>query len=150
MPAWGRVLDVERVWAIEDCRHVSSGPERFLVDSGERVVRVPPKLMGQSRVGEGVAGKSDPIDALPIARAALREGPETLPVAHLDESAMQIKLLPATARTSSPPARRIRTVSVGTCTPSGRSSRFPPGGSTGSSGSTASTGSSPAPGKAPG
>lgn len=61
--------------------------------SGERVVRVPPKLMGQSRRGERTAGKSDPIDATAIARAALREGPETLPAAHLDEDALVVKLL---------------------------------------------------------
>ena len=91
--AWGRGLDEERIWAIEDCRHVSGSLERFLVASGERVVRVPPKLMGQSRRGERTAGKSDPIDALAIARAALREGPETLPAAYLDEDAMQVKLL---------------------------------------------------------
>jgi transposase len=91
--AWGRSLDQERVWAIEDCRHVSGSLERFLVASGERVVRVPPKLMGESRRGERTAGKSDPIDALAIARAALREGPETLPAAHLDEDALQVKLL---------------------------------------------------------
>jgi transposase len=91
--AWGRALDEERIWAIEDCRHVSGPLERFLVASGERVVRVPPKLMGQSRRGERAAGKSDPIDALAIARAALREGPETLPAAHLDEEALQVKLL---------------------------------------------------------
>jgi transposase len=90
---WGRGLDEERIWAIEDCRHVSGPLERFLVASGERVVRVPPKLMGQSRRGERAAGKSDPIDALAIARAALREGPETLPAAHLDEDALQVKLL---------------------------------------------------------
>jgi transposase len=90
---WGRELDSERVWALEDCRHVSGSLERFLIASGERVVRVPPKLMGESRRGERTAGKSDPIDALAIARAALREGPETLPAAHLDEDAMQIKLL---------------------------------------------------------
>ena len=90
---WGRDLDEERVWAIEDCRHVSGSLERFLVASGERVVRVPPKLMGQSRRGERTAGKSDPIDALAVARAALREGPETLPAAHLDEEALQVKLL---------------------------------------------------------
>jgi transposase len=90
---WGRDLDAERIWAIEDCRHVSGSFERFLIASGERVVRVPPKLMGQSRRGERAAGKSDPIDALAIARAALREGPETLPPAHLDEDAMQVKLL---------------------------------------------------------
>lgn len=91
--AWGRELDAERVWAIEDCRHVSGALERFLVTTGERVVRVPPKLMGQSRRGERAAGKSDPIDALAVARAALREGPETLPAAHLDEEALELKLL---------------------------------------------------------
>jgi transposase len=90
---WGRALDPDRVWAIEDCRHVSGALERFLVAAGERVVRVPPKLMGESRRGERSAGKSDPIDALAVARAALREGPESLPAAHLDEGALQIKLL---------------------------------------------------------
>src|SRR5436190_22778504 len=91
--AWGREIDPERIWAIEDCRHVSAALERFLVAAGERVVRVPPKLMGESRRAERSAGKSDPIDALAVARAALREGPETLPAAHLDEQALQIKLL---------------------------------------------------------
>jgi transposase len=91
--AWGRELDGERIWAIEDCRHVSGSLERFLVASGERVVRVPPKLMGESRRGERSAGKSDPIDALAVARAALREGPESLPAAYLDEDALELKLL---------------------------------------------------------
>jgi transposase len=91
--AWGRGLGPERIWAIEDCRHVSGGLERFLVGAGERVVRVPPKLMGQSRRAERSAGKSDPIDALAVARAALREGPETLPATHLDEAALELKLL---------------------------------------------------------
>lgn len=90
---WGRSLEDERVWAIEDCRHVSGALERFLVASGERVIRVPPKPMGESRRGERSRGKFDPIDALAIARAALREGPETLPVAHLDERSLQLKLL---------------------------------------------------------
>jgi transposase len=39
------------------------------------------------------AGKSDPIDATAIARAALREGIDTLPVAHLDEQALEIRIL---------------------------------------------------------
>lgn len=90
---WARRLEKERIWALEDCRHVSGSFERFLVASGERVVRVPPKLMGQSRRSERTAGKSDPIDALALARAALREGPETLPAAHLDEAALELKLL---------------------------------------------------------
>ncbi|HEX3323512.1 MAG TPA: IS110 family transposase [Solirubrobacterales bacterium] len=90
---WGRELDPERIWALEDCRHVSGSLERFLIASGEHVVRVPPKLMGESRRGERTRGKSDPIDALAVARAALREGPETLPGAHLDEAALELKLL---------------------------------------------------------
>jgi len=90
---WGKGLDAERVWALEDCRHVSGSLERFLVAGGERVIRVPPKLMGESRRGERTRGKSDPIDALSVARAALQEGPETLPGAHLDEAALELKLL---------------------------------------------------------
>lgn len=91
--AWGRDFDEERIWAIEDCRHVSGSLERFLTGAGERVIRVPPKLMGESRRAERTRGKSDAIDALAIARAALREGPETLPTAHLDKEALELKLL---------------------------------------------------------
>ena len=90
---WGRRLDCERVWAIEDCRHVSGAMERYLVARGERVVRVPPKLMGESRRSERSAGKSDVIDAVAVARAALREGVDTLPAATVDAAAQEIKLL---------------------------------------------------------
>jgi transposase len=90
---WARGLDSERVWAVEDCRHVSGRLERFLVGRGERVVRVPPKLMAGARKGGRQPGKSDPIDAIAVARAALREGIETLPTAFLDEQALEIKLL---------------------------------------------------------
>jgi len=90
---WAGGLDSERVWAIEDCRHVSGALERFLVERGERVVRVPPKLMGESRKGERTPGKSDAIDAVAVARAALRQGVETLPAATVDQEALEIKLL---------------------------------------------------------
>ena len=90
---WAMALDAERIWAIEDCRHVSASFERHLVACGERVVRVPPKLMGQSRKGERTAGKSDEIDAIAIARAPIEQGPGTLPAAHLDQRALQVKLL---------------------------------------------------------
>src|SRR5262252_10520571 len=56
---WARGLDAERVWAIEDCRHVSRRLEQALVAAGEQVVRVAPKMMGESRRGERQAGKSD-------------------------------------------------------------------------------------------
>ena len=90
---WAHRLDGVRAWALEDCRHVSSRLERCLVAHGERVVRVAPKLMGASRRGERQPGKSDRIDAVAVARAALREGLEALPGAFLDDRAMEIRLL---------------------------------------------------------
>jgi transposase len=80
---WARALDSERVWAIEDCRHVSGALERFLLARGEQVVRVPPKLTAGARSSARERGKSDAIDAVSIARAAIREGLDTLPVAQL-------------------------------------------------------------------
>jgi transposase len=91
--AWGGSLCVERVWAIEDCRHVSGTLERFLLERGERVVRVAPKHMAGARRSVRERGKSDAIDALAVARAALSEGIECLPTAFLDAEAMEIKLL---------------------------------------------------------
>ena len=90
---WARGLDEERVWAIEDCRHVSRRLEHALIAAGERVVRVPPQRMGASRRGEREPGKSDEIDALAIARAVVKDGVESFPAAHLDEQAMEIRLL---------------------------------------------------------
>jgi transposase len=71
--AWGRSLEQERLWALEDCRHVTRGLERALLDAGERVVRVPPRLTAPQRRRNRTRGKSDAIDALAIARAALQE-----------------------------------------------------------------------------
>ena len=89
--AWARALGEDRLFALEDCRHVSISLERFLLASGERVVRVPPKLMAAARRGGRERGKSDAIDALAVARAALRE--PSLPVARLDGPEREIRLL---------------------------------------------------------
>ena len=70
---WAASLSDERLWALEDCRQLTRQLERTLVDAGERLVRVPPKLMAPQRRAGRVRGKSDPIDALAVARAALRE-----------------------------------------------------------------------------
>jgi len=88
-----RGLDGQRVWAIEDCRHVSGRLERALIAFGERVIRIPPAMIASSRRVQRRAGKSDPIDATAVALAALREGVERFPVAFLDEQAMEIRLL---------------------------------------------------------
>src|SRR3954452_11876096 len=90
---WARGVGGERVWTIEDCRHVSGALERFLLVRGERVVRVAPKLMADARRSARERGKSDVIDAVAIARAAIREGLDTLPVARLAGRELDIRLL---------------------------------------------------------
>jgi transposase len=81
----------ERRWALEDCRHLSRRLEVDLLRSGEAVVRVPPKLMAGVRRSVREPGKSDPIDALAVAQAALRE--PDLPVATLDGPERELRLL---------------------------------------------------------
>jgi transposase len=88
---WARALAGERLWALEDCRHVSVVLERFLLGSGERVVRVPPRLMAGARRSARQRGKSDAIDAAAVARAALRE--PALPSARLEGREREIRLL---------------------------------------------------------
>src|SRR5438046_1193856 len=70
---WAAGLAGERLWAVEDCRQLTRWLERQLLARGEDVVRVPPKLMAPERRAGRARGKSDPIDALAVARAALRE-----------------------------------------------------------------------------
>jgi transposase len=81
----------DAVWAIEDCRHLSARLERDLLTAGQSVVRVPPKLMAQCRASARTRGKSDPIDALAVARGFLRE--PDLPIASHDEVSRELKLL---------------------------------------------------------
>jgi transposase len=90
---WARGLHGERVWALEDCRHVSVSFERFLIERGERVLRVPTRLMANVRHGGRERGKSDSIDSIAVARAALREGLDDLPAAQLDGPELDIRLL---------------------------------------------------------
>ena len=59
--AWAATHGDARLWAIEDCRHLSRRLERDLLGAGERIVRVPPKLMANTRDAARTFGKSDPI-----------------------------------------------------------------------------------------
>jgi len=81
----------ERRFALEDCRHVTRRFEADLVAAGELVVRVPTRLMAGERRSGRERGKSDPIDALAVARAALRE--PDLPAARLEGAAREVRLL---------------------------------------------------------
>jgi transposase len=89
---WARGLGRDRVWALEDCWHVSGSFERFLITRSERVVRVPTPLMANSRRSSRERGKSDRIDVIAVARAALAEGVETLPTAELAGPELDIRL----------------------------------------------------------
>ena len=52
-------LGEERLWAVEDCRHVTRGLEQTLLAAGERLVRVPPRLTAPQRRRGRTRGKSD-------------------------------------------------------------------------------------------
>lgn len=80
----------ERTFALEDCRPLCRRLSTDLLLLGEAVIRVPPKLMAGARRSSREPGKSDPIDALAVARAALRED---LPVATLDGPDREVRLL---------------------------------------------------------
>ena len=81
----------DRTWGLEDCRHLSRRLDSELVRAGEAVVRVSPKLMAGARRSVREPGKSDPIDALAVARAVLRE--PDLPKATLDGPERELRLL---------------------------------------------------------
>src|SRR6266566_1626105 len=87
---WARQW-AERRWALENCRHLSRRLEADLLLAGEVVVQVSPKLMAGARRSAREWGKSDPIDALAVARAALRES--DLPVARLEGKSREVKLV---------------------------------------------------------
>jgi transposase len=81
----------DRTWALEDCRNLTHRLEGDLLRAGEAVRRVPTKLMAGARRSAREPGKSDPIDALSVARAALRE--PDLPMARLDGVERELRLL---------------------------------------------------------
>lgn len=87
---WAQQWD-ERRWAFEDCRHLTRRLEGDMLGAGEAIVRVPPKMMAAERRGTRSPGKSDPIDAEAVARAALRD--PDLPVARLEGETRRVKLL---------------------------------------------------------
>lgn len=92
--SWAHELAAEEGevrFALEDCRHVNGRLERFLLDAGELVLRVGTRMTARARRTARTVGKSDAIDALAVARAALRE--PFLPQADHDPALRELKLL---------------------------------------------------------
>jgi transposase len=89
---WARAkFGADLLWGVEDCRQVSGRLERDLIGAGQEVVRVPTMLMARTRGLARVRGKSDPIDALAVARAVIQN--PHLPRAYHDEVTREFKLL---------------------------------------------------------
>ena len=76
--AWSKRVGRRRLWALEDCRHVTRGLERTLQQHRQRLVRVPPRLTAPERRRGRTRGKSDLIDALVIARGSSARAPVRL------------------------------------------------------------------------
>jgi transposase len=92
MIRWARTdYGTDLRWAVEDCRHVTSRLERVLLDAGQTITRVPPHLTARHRRTGRTRGKSDPVDALAIARAAL-QNPD-LPTATLNDTLHDLRQL---------------------------------------------------------
>ena len=115
---WAARFGAERRWAVEDCRHLSRRLERDLLAAGESIVRVPPKLMAHVRDSARTYGKSDPIDALAVARAAQRE--PNLPLARLDGPDREVRLLVDHRESLISERTRLISGSGGICTTSTR------------------------------
>jgi len=76
---FGAVDDAGVKFALEDCRHLPRRLESDLLTAGQRVMRVPTRLMAGARRTGREQGKSDPIDAEAVALAALRHPDSPMP-----------------------------------------------------------------------
>jgi transposase len=89
--AWiGELGDISRI-GLEGSAGYGAASARFLLAAGMPAVEVPPQLSHRERLRTRRAGKSDPGDALAIARVTLREA--DLPPVRLDDASRELKLL---------------------------------------------------------
>jgi hypothetical protein len=124
---WARAVGGERVWALEDCRHVSGALERLLIGRGERVVRVSTRLMARTRRSSRARGKSDQIDAISVARAAWRPGSRRCRPRRSPARSSTCGCWSTSASASSAPGLRSTARCSGTCTTSGPELTLPGG-----------------------
>lgn len=92
---WAQALGAERRFGIEGSGSFGAALAQTLLAAGEHVVEVPATLTDRERRHLRRRGKSDPADALAIARATVRE--PALPAVHRHASVDDLRLL-VTAR----------------------------------------------------
>ena len=95
LAAWANRLDRDAVIGIEGSASYGAALARFLIDAGQAVREVPAHLTRRERIATRRPGKSDPGDALAIARVTLREA--TLPPVRRADASRELQLL-VTAR----------------------------------------------------
>lgn len=88
---WAARTGRQTVIGIEGSASFGAALARFLVASGWIVREVPPQLSRRERIRTRRAGKSDPADALAIARVTLRE--TDLPPVRLVDRTLELQLL---------------------------------------------------------
>jgi transposase len=88
---WIRAISPAAMIGVEGSSSYGAGAARYLVAAGLEVREVPPHLSRRERGRTRRAGKSDPGDALAIARVTLREA--ELPPVRLDDRAEELGLL---------------------------------------------------------
>ena len=88
---WAGRVGQGRLWGIENSGHFRSFAQ-YLVAQQERVLEVSPHLTGRKRRRSRDAAKSDPHDALAVARVALQEA-DHLPVVQADDETTQVSIL---------------------------------------------------------
>jgi transposase len=91
--AWIRPAEASVVVGVEGSASFGAAAARFLVDHGLAVREVPPQLSRRERARTRRAGKSDPGDALAIARVTAREA--DLPPVRLPDLTLDLQLLVA-------------------------------------------------------
>lgn len=96
---------VERI-GVEGSAGYGAGVARFLLAAGETALEVPPQLSHRERTRTRRAGKSDPGDALAIARVTRRE--VDLPPVRLPDAARELGLLVEAREDLVAEATRIR------------------------------------------
>jgi transposase len=88
---WSQTMAPQPRVGIEGSASFGASAARFLLAAGLEVREVPPHLSRRERLRTRRAGKSDPADALAIARVTLREG--ELPPVRLVDRSLEIQLL---------------------------------------------------------
>lgn len=89
---WACQLGEKRTWGVENSGHFGRGFAQYLLGQGEPVLEVSPHLTGRKRRRSRDASKSDPNDALAVARVVLQED-DPLPAVAPEDQTTQVKLL---------------------------------------------------------